>query len=193
MSVFEIPASHLRQFIFCPRIPFIVLALGAQPPAPPWTTQGTAWHLDRLRKERRRAFRAYGFDQARLITERPLRHVELGLTGIPDAILETPQALAILECKSTASSVGKGLLMQVYAYQLMAVETFHKPCTAVFLVTHNGRRMRKIRFPENIHEMFLETLTAVRGVLAAGAMPATTATPAKCAQCEYINWCADRA
>lgn len=192
MSVFEVPASYLRQYFFCPRIPFIALTLGAQPPAPPWTALGSAWHLERLRKERRRAFHACGFDQARLITHRPLRHAELGLTGIPDAILETPEALAILECKSTARRIGTGLLMQVYAYQLMAADTFHKPCTAAFLVTRDNH-LRKLRFPHNVHQTFLGTLAALRGMLAAGAMPPTSATHAQCAQCEYINWCADRA
>ena len=192
MSAYEIPASQLRQFAFCPRIPYIVLALGAQPPAPPWAAQGARWHVERIAMERRRALAAYGLADARPHAEMPLFSQEHGLTGRPDLVLETERSVAIVECKAGKATVNKGLMLQMHAYSVMAEQTFGKPSVACLLVSANGRHMKKVAFPSGFPDEFMRALADMRAMLDAGNMPSSSASTGKCAQCEYLNWCGDR-
>jgi len=192
MSAYEIPASQLRQFIFCKRIPYIVLVLGAQPPAPPWAKLGEEWHNRRFKKEKRRQLQAYGMQKSKLLFEVPLFSDELSLTGRADIIIEGINHIAIVECKNGKAKINKGLLLQTYAYKLMAEKVFDKPCANCFLVSRNQKTMKKIIYPEKFHDTFIEVVNKIREMLEAETIPAQIPAVSKCLQCEFINWCGDR-
>ncbi len=116
----SLPVSLLRQYTFCPRIPWFMETLGLNPPRPPWVRQGIDHHQRERMLQRRRRLSRYGLDEARLVEEPQLRAPELGLHGRPDALLETEDAAYPLEFKLGDSRPANGHLLQIAAYALLA-------------------------------------------------------------------------
>ena len=129
---------------------------------------------------------------AKIMFEVPLIDTSLNLTGKADIILEGINHIAVIECKSGKVYVAKGLMLQTYAYKIMAEKTFNKPCKNCFLISRCQRKMKKIVFPEKFHDYFLKTIKEIQNLLSLETMPEQIPSQSKCLQCEFINWCGDR-
>ena len=91
MIVFDsdssIPVSLLRQFCFCPRIPYFSLVRGISPSNPGWVEDGIIFHDKTKYLIKRRKFERYGIMEPKFKFSVYLKSSNLGLHGICDAII----------------------------------------------------------------------------------------------------------
>lgn len=57
---FSVPVSLLRQYAFCPRIPFFYLIRNLHPPFRPWVKQGLGFHEKTQMLAKRRNLSRFG-------------------------------------------------------------------------------------------------------------------------------------
>lgn len=188
----SLPASLLRQWAFCPRIPWFMEALGLSPPRPLWVRQGVEHHQRERMLQRRRRLSRYGLEGARLVHNPSLSAPGLGLHGIPDALLETGYSVHPLEFKLGEAPPGRGHELQIAAYGLLAESCFGKPCPSGFILYGARGKTREIRLTEEIRAHMFRVLAELRRSLDNALMPVTSAGTAQCTQCEFLNYCNDR-
>ena len=123
----SIPASLLRQYCFCPRIPFFTYVRQLHPPRAPWVEAGVAMHqrIEQLLK-RRDLTKLTSGRSYRLKTEVPLYSPDAPFHGICDAVLELEDGTYIpLEIKSPSILRMRPFMASATLYwNLKTVRTF---------------------------------------------------------------------
>ena len=188
----SLPVSLLRQYAFCPRIPWFMEALGLNPPRPPWVRQGTDHHQRERMLQRRRRLSRYGLTEARLIEEPQLYAPDIGLHGRPDALLETENAVYPLEFKLGDSKPASGHLLQVAAYALLAESVRGKPSPAGFILYGERGKTLRVEMDTRMRGKVMKACANLKQALEKGLLPVSAASAAQCTQCEFLNYCNDR-
>lgn len=183
----------MRQWAYCPRIPFFREALGIQPAMPAWTGQGE--HFDQLQHALSRDRRFRGLDAAAMQRCRrvQLRDSKLRMHGIADLILVGPQRLLVCDYKLTAHKVERGARLQLGAYALLAEHKYGVPCAGLVVLTGKPVHVLLAQWSDTLRDEVQAAIAQVHAQLAAGILPASPAGPAQCGICEYLNYCNDRA
>jgi CRISPR-associated exonuclease Cas4 len=192
MSVSSLPASLLRQLVFCPRIPYFQEVLGINPARPLWVKQGLEWHVAQQKLSRYREFKALGLDQATRHHAVSMSAMELGLHGIADLVLETEAHVYPVEYKLHIEQPRKGQILQLLAYGLMAEEYFAKPCANAFILWGAPLKMRTLIFDAAARAEVQAAAESLHRIVADRRLPDSPASLQKCAQCEFLNYCNDR-
>lgn len=192
MKPYSLPAHLLRQHAFCPRIPYFIEGLGISPETPLWVQQGQDYHARQERLTRDRTLKRFGLDKATRQFRVRLSSARLGLHGIADAVLETETEIFPVEFKTEFSEAGRGQVLQLTAYGLMAEEMQGKRFVAGFLLYGQKGKTRKVERTDALTGDVVRVLEAVRQNLAAARMPESSAATPQCGQCEYFNYCNDR-
>lgn len=189
------PISMLRQYLFCPRIPYFMVVREIQAEAPVWTSQGTSWHEVQLKLSKRRNLSRFGVGNEFKLggVNVPVKSKSLNLHGICDAILTSNNKICPIELKtSQVSAHSKATFIQLVAYAQALVEMTGKDINEGFVLY--GDRGQVIRIP--IDRQKLNTVRQIcnkmKQSFASCLLPNTAASEAKCCQCEYRNFCADR-
>ena len=192
MQPFSLPVHLIRQHIFCPRIPYFLEVLGIRPDVPLWVAQGKGYHDRQERLSKNRTLKRFGFDSAARQFRVNLESSALGLHGIADAVLETADRIYPVEFKTELAETGRGQVLQLLAYGLMAEEKYGKTFEQGFLLYgEKGRTRKVIRHPKN-EAALRKTVAALRANLTTPRMPESPASVHQCGQCEFFNYCNDR-
>lgn len=192
MKPYSLPVHLLRQYAFCPRIPYFIEGLGITPETPLWVQQGQDYHARQERLTRDRTLRRFGLDRATQQFRVRLTSTRFGIHGIADAVLETATEVYPVEFKTEFSDAGRGQTLQLAAYGIMAEETKHKRFVAGFLLYGQKGKTRRIERTDALLGDVERALNAVRRDLGAARMPESSAAAPQCGQCEYFNYCNDR-
>jgi CRISPR-associated exonuclease Cas4 len=192
-TTFSIPASLIRQHVFCPRIPFYNEILGINPGDRLWQHQGIDFHQRQAMLLKRRNLRPFGLENPKLQYNVSLRSITHGIHGICDAILFAQEEICPLEFKLDASKAPqRGHILQLGAYALMAEEQFGKHCKRLFILYGTRGQTCVIPFDQKIRTAVMQVAMDIRQNLNTPLLPASPATSKQCGQCEYLNFCADR-
>jgi len=192
MKPYSLPVHLLRQHAFCPRIPYFIEGLGFTPETPLWVQQGQDYHARQERLTRDRTLKRFGLDRATRHFRMRLASERLGIHGIADAVLETETDIYPVEFKTEFSEAGRGQILQLVAYGLMAEEACHKRFTAGFLLYGQKGKTRRFERTDALTDDVAHALDTLRRNLAAARMPESSAAAPQCGQCEYFNYCNDR-
>ena len=191
---FSLPVSMLRQFGFCRRIPFFITLKNLNPPRGQWVNLGISMHesVERLMKRRDLSRLGINLDyQLRL--EVSLSDQELGLHGVCDAVLESNDKVIPIEIKTgTTADVSLSEQIQTAAYAMLLEKAHGTSIDYGFVLTNLGRSQHVICIDEQLRTKVISTRDCIRQDICLGLMPPTSATKAKCCQCEFSNFCADR-
>lgn len=189
----SLPASLIRQHVFCPRIPFYNEVLFINPGDRPWQNQGVSYHKRQEMLMRRRRLERFGLSEAALKTNISLYSEEKSLHGICDALLINAEQIVPLEFKLSSSfQPRRGHILQLAAYGVLAEEQFEKPCEQMFILYGDKGKMHRVKLDEALRSNLIRTVSTMRENLRKPLLPASSATNAQCGQCEYLNFCADR-
>ncbi len=133
-SSFEFPASILKYYFFCPRIPYFVLVLGVK-------ERMTENMIEGKREHEKFYKRNEGMTNVFLKSEK------FGIYGVVDRIVKTENGYIVIEFKNTEynKKVVKSHLYQVAAYALMVEENFGRVKEVVIRY-----RKREVIFPFTI-------------------------------------------
>lgn len=192
-SLSSLPASLIRQHVFCPRIPFYNEVLSINPGDRPWQSQGVSYHERQEMLVKRRRLEQFGLSRATLKTNVSLYSAEKGLHGICDALLISDEKLVPLEFKLTSTfKPRRGHILQLAIYGVLAEEQLGKPCEQMFILYGDKGKMHRVKLNQTLRSDLMRVVQAMKENLKSPLLPASPATNAQCGQCEYLNFCADR-
>lgn len=188
----SLPCSLLRQFLFCPRIPYYVEVLGIRPHQPLWVRQGVDWHKRQELLSRNRTLTRYGLLSARKVFQCHLESETMGIHGIADLVLLTDKEVIPVEFKQGAGPLNKGGHVQLTAYGMLAEEHYGRPFLRSFVLS--GEKAQAESFPDTPErrQTLQHTIAGLRTVLDSPLLPDSSASHPKCGQCEYLAHCNDR-
>ena len=189
----SLPASLLRQYLFCPRIPFYHEVLNIYPATRLWQSQGVDYHQREAMLLKRRNLAQFGIEDAKLEHNVSLKSSKLSIHGICDAVLISEREIAVLEFKLRSSvKVQKGHIYQLAAYALMAEEAYNKPCNNLFVLYGDKGKTHQVKCDSVLKQDLIKKIAEIKASFKKPVLPASPATEKQCGQCEYLNFCADR-
>lgn len=193
-KLFNVPVSMLRQYCFCPRIPFFYLLRGLQPSAPPWTKQGDHYHRREVMLEKRRKLSRFGVSQEnfRIIHEVKLYNADLGFHGICDAVIFAGEQIVPLEFKIAEAKPERGAILQLTAYAMLLEAREKRPIPKAFVLYGSRGKTLEVQITTEQKSAVMNVADTIRNSCDSALLPATTASDRQCSQCEFLNFCADR-
>ena len=188
----EIPVSMLRQYLFCPRIPYFLEVLGIVPARPEWVRQGGSYHDRQEIISKNRAFKKFGLSDAIKHFRKPVNSKELGFQGIADLILEMPDEIIPVEFKTSSSRSSRGAIIQLTAYGLIFALSSGKKFEKGFIISGRPAKTHYFEISPKIQDDTRRIMTQLQAMMMTGRMPFSSADINKCSQCEFLNFCNDR-
>ncbi|MGN0916522.1 MAG: CRISPR-associated protein Cas4 [Succinivibrio sp.] len=196
MKQFSIPVSMLRQYCFCPRIPYYYLIRQIRTHEQPWLTLGTDEHKRQEQLIKRRNLSKFGIssDQKWIIKNNvELYSEKYGLHGICDAVVETEKGIFLLEFKNSNSiSMNFGAQIQLVAYSMIYEEMMNNKVNFGFILYGSKAKTFELKITNEMKEKVIQTRDEILDIADKGNLPNSPASEKKCSQCEYFNYCADR-
>lgn len=188
----SLPISLVRQFLFCPRIPWLRQNLHQEYRQPLWTLQGKAYEEKReVLLGKRPLFRSAAGINYRQKFNVAVENAKLRIHGQLDVVIETQTERIPVEIKLHAGKPTRGQILQLVGYGL-CLEDQHYTVRRGIVVVGPRQRRYGIAFTPAIRQEFLQVLQKLRTSVEHPFLPASSASPAKCAQCEHQNLCQDR-
>lgn len=190
----SMPVSMLRQYHFCPRIPFFTMLKSIDPPRGIWVEQGINKHkkLEDL-LQRRNLIRIGISEPFTMYREMHLNSQSIGLHGICDIVITTEAGeLFPIEIKSGNNQPKSGDLCQLCAYGILLEQHFHKQVDHGIILLQNGSKYISIKLTNALRQEVFITLDSIRSTLSSGLIPPSSASDSQCSQCEFLNFCGDR-
>ncbi|MBQ9431085.1 MAG: CRISPR-associated protein Cas4 [Kiritimatiellae bacterium] len=189
---YSVSVSLLRQFCFCPRIPYFHMVAKINPATPLWVQQGIDHHARIERLMRRRTLSRFGISHAETCFNVKLVSERYALHGTADMILVGEDQVIPVEFKERMPNSQRGVITQLMAYGLLAEEQFGKPFRrAIVLLGENGKIIT-FENEKNHYALFEETRKRLMAIIGNESFPDSDSTASKCGQCEYIKYCNDR-
>ncbi|MBI4179013.1 CRISPR-associated protein Cas4 [bacterium] len=186
-----VTVSDLKQFAFCPRIPYFSRVMPIRPPATELMERGQRLEEEFRRLEVRRSLSRYGWDRAKRHFGVYAMSESIGIAGRIDLALEREDAVAIIDVKASGGFVGDNHRMQAAAYQILAAEHFKKPCLCAFMYFLDRGCVERLELDAAWTERLRRAIEGIRAMSASHDFPPATAYRNACEQCEYRNFCGD--
>ena len=193
-SQFNLPVSMLRQYCFCPRIPYFYIARNISPLEKVWMSQGTEEHKRQEMLSKRRNLSRFGISTIGNVSFNVEVYSDnLSLHGICDAILFTESELCVIEFKNSEyEKFSLGTAVQLCAYSMLCEEKYGVEVKQCFVLYGNKGNTRRASIDASIRSKTLEVRDSIIHNLKKADIPPSSAEENKCGQCEFFNFCADR-
>lgn len=189
---YSLPISLLRQYCFCPRIPYFQELLKLNPPRPQWVKQGEALHAKQQYVFKHRSLKRFGLAQAKQQFNVVVSSASFALHGVVDSVLQDTQQIYPIEFKLGGNRPTKGQLLQLTAYGMLLEEKHNSPCQTGFILYENKGKTHRIQFTQSLRQQVIDVRDKIFQDLENAYFPDSSASPAQCTQCEYLNHCNDR-
>jgi CRISPR-associated exonuclease Cas4 len=180
----------LRQWTYCPRV---VYWRELVPLATPETHKMKAGREEESRLaalEERRGLRRYGVGAGRRTFDVWLSSRALGLEGIVDMVIETPEGPIPVDYKMV-QRFGEHQRLQLAAYAMLLEELAERPVPRGFLYAVDSEEVEVVDQTPERREKVLDAAAGIREMLRTERMPDPTPNQAKCEECEYLRFCND--
>jgi CRISPR-associated exonuclease Cas4 len=141
--------------------------------------------------ERRRKFREYGLSEGKRHFGLSLYSRDFGLSGKLDLLIETKDACYPIDFKYTTGRPHHNHLLQLAGYSLLAAEHFSKPVPAGFIFIITDDVTFRFAMTRDLLAEARSALAAMYTMITQETFPDPTHVRARCADCEYRNFCAD--
>jgi CRISPR-associated exonuclease Cas4 len=187
----QLTATDLKQWVYCSRIPFYRHVLPLRP-APTYKMQrGKEIQAAVEALERRRGFRAYRVREGERRFGLWLHSERLGFGGKLDLLIVTPNACYPVDFKDTEGGVRYNHRIQLAAYAMLAEEAFQRPVSEGFVFIVPLKAVVRVPVTEANRQVVRDAVAGMRRMIHREELPAATSVRARCAVCEYRNYCAD--
>lgn len=186
-----IPATDLKQWAYCERIVYyhrVMPVIGKQ--SFKMKEAGAAQDLIET-LEMRRGLQSYGFEGAIRRFGVWLSDPRLGVSAKTDLILHGEDRVAVVDFKLTAGEPGENHRMQLAAYAMLAESAYQLPSPLAFLYRIPDNRIFAIEITEGLRESVKTAVQRIREMEITQSFPPATTLRKRCAECEYVNYCAD--
>ena len=187
----QIPVTDLKQWAYCPRVVYYhrVLPGAGQPTWKMREALNAQAMIERL--EMRRGLREYGWEGATRRFGLWLTSESAGLNGKLDLLLEREGEGAVVDFKLTSGEMGDNHRMQLSGYALLVEEADALRVDTAFLYRIPDDRVFAFSVTPAWKLRATEAVRAIQELERTAWCPDPTAVRARCAECEYVNYCAD--
>lgn len=189
---YSLPVHLLRQYCFCPRIPWYQEVLGLRPIRPLWVQQGENFDTRQPRLFRQRTLLRFGLQTAHREFGVSVASEQLHMHGRVDCVLKTETELFPVEIKLAGRKPDRGHILQLAAYGMLLAATYRKPVRRGFILMGKRGKSWAIEINQQLRREVCRVRDSILLVLEEARMPDSSASIAQCGQCEYLNWCNDR-
>lgn len=184
----------LRQYCFCPRIPYFYIVRSIKPYEQPWVKQGIDEHIRQQMLMKRRNLSRFNINNIGFIKDNvELYSEKLNLHGICDAVIETAEASFVLEFKNSSYyKISLATSVQLAAYAMLYEENFNKHVEKGFVLYGTKAKILEIKIDQELKDRTLDIRDKILETIKRSYIPNSPADETKCSQCEFFNFCADR-
>jgi CRISPR-associated exonuclease Cas4 len=189
--------TDLKQYAYCPRIPFYRYCLPRIRPITYSMREGIRKHEEEAAREERRTLRAYGLMSGERVFDLVLRSDALGMVGRLDLAIRRegpdiadPEAI-VVDYKLTREPARDHYRLQLAAYALLIEEAWGLPVRRGFLYHIPLRHAEEIPLSPFLRRRVRQASTAIRHIVRAEDIPAPPTNRARCVTCEFRRFCND--
>ena len=189
--------TDLKQYTYCPRIPFYRYCLPAIRPITYSMRAGIESHREEQAREERRSLRPYELTAGERVFDLHLRSEQLGLVGRLDMAirLEEPHAAApeaiVVDYKLTEGGAAPHFQLQLAAYALLLEEAWAMSVRRAYLYSIPLRHADEVPITPALRRRVPQAVRAVREMVYGERLPSPPANRARCITCEFRRFCND--
>lgn len=187
----ELRVSDLKQYHYCPRVVYYQYVVPVDKAPTYKMEKGKAAQEELEALERRRKLRVYGLEKGTRRFNWWVHSKALGLSGKLDMAIITGDLIYPVDFKFTRGRPRKNHVYQLAGYALILEETEQRPVTNGFIYLIPQKDAVVFDLGKQIKAQCLRTLDEIREMVLAERFPDPPSTRAKCADCEYQNYCRD--
>ena len=187
----DLRVTDLKQFGYCPRIPFYQYVMPVEKKATFKMEEGKRAEMVLDKLEQRRSLRKYRLNEGTRHFHRWIRSAELGLSGKLDLLVESPSGLFPVDFKYTTGQPQKNHVYQLCGYALLVEEVYQQTVTHGFIYLIPKEEAVVVELTPGRKEEARRMLEEMRAMIAAEQMPEPTPVRARCEECEFRNYCGD--
>jgi len=188
--------TDLKQFAYCPRIPYYHYCL---PEVRPTTYKMAAGirAQDRAEElERRRSLRAYGLTEGERHFNVSIASRQLGVSGQIDLVIKHTvngeDRLCPDDYKLSRREPGRHFKLQLACYALLLEEVWELPVEDGFLYLIPARRAVRVPITTRLRNDVRRQLAEIRALVLAERMPPVLPKQrSRCVDCEFRRFCND--
>ena len=183
--------TDLKQWAYCPRIVYYrqVMPGVGKPTFKMEEARNAQDLIERL--ELRRGLGEYGMDSAQRRFGLWLSDEKLGLAGKVDLVLETDRSAAVVDFKLSSGDPGENHRFQLAGYSMLVEASLKKPAEVGFLYRIPDNRLFAFPIGDGLRQKVRAAIQEVCDLRLRQVFPNPTPLRARCAECEYANYCSD--
>jgi CRISPR-associated exonuclease Cas4 len=188
-----IEVTDLKQYDYCPRIPFYRYCLPRIRPITYGMKEGIQSHVEEAAREERRSLRAYGLADGERVFDVLLRSEALGMVARIDLAIrreEVPEAI-VVDYKLSREPAGSHFRLQIAAYALVLEEAWRLPVRRGFIYHMPQRQAEEIAITPSLRNKVLRVRGAILASVLHERIPPPPSRRAKCVSCEFRRFCND--
>lgn len=183
--------SHIRQFIFCPRILYFYTFCDIKPLYPEYVSLGTQYHNRQNELFKSRKFLKFKLPIIKVYNNLYLQ--DLSMSGIADLVIECKDEIIVAEYKNQNKPIlSTGAKMQLIAYSILASKYLNKPFSKIMLICSNNLKFKIFDITNDDLIKFDKVINSIKKMIDQEIFPHSNASMAACMQCEFKNYCDDR-
>lgn len=183
--------NDLKQYEYCPRIVFYNTVMPLDRKVTFKMQRGTEaeFHLDAL--EKRRSLRRYKLGDGERRFHVWLHSERLGLSGKMDLLIVSSQGYFPVDFKYTRGRPHRNHISQLAGYAVLAEEQYQTTIDTAFIYLVPVSELVAIKITKELKEEVSDRLSSMREMILDEILPPPTQVRARCAECEFRNYCGD--
>lgn len=183
--------NDLKQYEYCPRIVFYNTVMPLDRKVTFKMQRGTEaeFRLDAL--EKRRSLRRYKLGDGERRFHVWLRSERLGLSGKMDLLIISNQEYFPVDFKYTRGRPHRNHISQLAGYAVLAEEQYQTIIETAFIYLVPVGELVAIKITRELKDEVLDRLSSMREMILDEILPPPTQVRARCAECEFRNYCGD--
>lgn len=183
--------TDVKQFVYCPRIPFYRYCLPGIRPVTYGMEAGIRSHRVEQAREERRSLRVYGLQSGERMFDVPLQSERLGLVGRLDMAVRLDEEAVVVDYKLSSGRAGSHFQAQVAAYALLLEEAWGLPVRRAFLYHIPERKAEEIALTLTLRRRVPRVVDMAHAMVEGEWMPDPPKTRGRCLSCEFRRFCND--
>lgn len=183
--------TDVKQYFYCPRIPFYRYCLPAVRPVTYGMGAGIRSHGIEQGREERRSLQRYGLETGERTFELLLRSERLGLVGKLDMAVRLEAEAVVVDYKLSPGKAGAHFKAQLGAYALLLEEAWSTPVHRAFLYHIPDRRAEEVMMTPTLLRSVGHAVEAIHQMVEREQLPPPPAQRGRCVSCEFRRFCND--
>ncbi|MEM4545837.1 MAG: CRISPR-associated protein Cas4 [Nitrososphaerota archaeon] len=183
--------SDLKQFVYCPKIPYFMHVLGFRERITECMKEGTESEDRIVRLEERRRKLAKKLNVDVKLFDVNLCSEKLGLVGTIDCVVVRGMEVSPVEFKSSPKpkKVSENHLIQLVAYALLLESCMKKVSKKGYIVYEKSDDLLEFSITEKMKRYTMKKIEEVKRIIAEEVFPETRQPASKCTSCGYRKVC----